>query len=81
MGTAGKGEHMADFCELSNVDFENPIMKNAFIRSTKGEWIWFVDSAITCREEIEPILQENDFLSEYDNGIMTLEEKEFYIET
>lgn len=65
---------MADFCELSSIDFENPIMKNSFIRSTNGEWIWFVDSAITCREEIEPILQENDFLSEYDTILFCSED-------
>ena len=57
---------MADFCELNSVEFENSIIKNSFIRSTNGEWIWFIDSAVTCRADIEPILQENDFLSEYD---------------
>ncbi len=57
---------MTDFCELSSMDFENSIMKNQFIKSTCGEWIWFVDSAITCRTDIEMVLQENDFLIEYD---------------
>ena len=51
---------MTAFCELNSVDFENSIKKNNFIWSTDGEWIWFVDSSITNKEEIEPILEEND---------------------
>ncbi len=57
---------MAFFCELNSIDFENSILKNDFIRSSKDEWIWFVDSAVTGREEIEPLLEENNFLAEYD---------------
>lgn len=57
---------MMEFCELSSRDFENSIMKNKFIQSTRGEWIWFVDTSITCEADIESILQENDFLTEYD---------------
>jgi len=57
---------MAVFCELNSIDFENSILKNDSIRFSKDEWIWFVDSSVTNREEIEPILEENSFLSEYD---------------
>ena len=63
-----------DFCELNGADFENSIMKNSFIRSTDGEWIWFADSDVTCKADIEPILQENDFLTEYDTVLFCSEE-------
>lgn len=56
---------MVDFCELSNVDFENSIVKNKFIQSTCGEWIWFVDDSVTNKEDIDSILNENAFLLEY----------------
>ncbi len=57
---------MVDFCELNSTDFENSIMKNQFIQSTRGEWICFIDASITSREDIDSILKENTFLSEYD---------------
>lgn len=65
---------MVDFCELDSIDFENSIMKNQFIQSTCGDWIWFLDTSITCKADIESILQENDFLTEYDVILFCSEE-------
>ena len=67
---------MLDFCELNSIDFENSIVKNKFIQSTYGEWLWFVDFSVTSREDIEPILKENAFLSEYDVVVFCSEELE-----
>ena len=57
---------MADYFELHSIDFENSILKNDFIRASEDEWIWFIDSSVTGREEIEPVFEENSFLAEYD---------------
>lgn len=53
-------------CELENIEFEDPKIKNGFIQSTCGEWIGFVDVSVTNREEISQILEEIPFLQEYD---------------
>lgn len=55
-----------DICELSSIDFENPVIKNKFIQSTCGEWIGFVDQSVTDKEEISQIIEETSFLQEYD---------------
>ena len=57
---------MECFCELSSVEFEKSIIKNSFICSMESEWIWFIDSTVTCRIDIEQVLQENFFLLEYE---------------
>lgn len=65
---------MTIFCELNSADFENSIIKNTYIQTTDGEWIWFVDSSITSRGDVESILQENDFLLEYEAILFCSEE-------
>lgn len=71
---------MVNFLELSSKDFENSIVKNRFIQSTCGEWIWFVDASITAKDDIETILQENEFLSEYDTLLFCSEDLDGEIE-
>ena len=65
---------MTNFCELCSGDFEKSVLKNDFLCSTNEDWIWFVDSEITSRLEIETILQENEFLEVYDAIVFCSEE-------
>lgn len=65
---------MASYCEMSSIEFENSLIKNSFIQSTDGDWICFVDAAISNREDVEQILQENDFLLEYDAVVFCSED-------
>lgn len=47
-------------------DFENPEIKNQYIREAGEEWLGFVNEYVTNQEEVMQILEENSFLEEYD---------------
>lgn len=51
---------------LDSKDFENPVTKNSFIRTSKTEWLGFADESMTNKDEIYHILEENIFLLDYD---------------
>jgi len=52
--------------EIDNSNFENSKLKNKYIRESTKEWIGYADASVTSKEEIIQILEENDFLSDYD---------------
>lgn len=55
-----------DILVQNTSDFESCKEKNDFIKTSKSEWIGFVDRNVTGEEELRQILQENPFLLEYD---------------
>lgn len=57
---------MLDIFELESCAFENAIEKNKRIQLSSRDWIGFVDSSVTDKEEICNILDEMHGLSEYD---------------
>lgn len=84
MGINSKNNMMdIDIFEIDNSNFENSKLKNKYIRESTEEWIGYADASVTAKEEIIHILEENDFLFDYDaivfasgcvDGEVTLEE-------